>query len=78
MTGKDIRRYLCFLAMLCLEATALVYSLIAFITGEIVFLAAILSLILVILEHLDSTASTTTTPYKIWRRQWEEMLETFH
>ena len=77
MTGKDIRRYLCFLAMLCLEATALVYSLIAFITGGIVFLAAILSLILVILEHLDSTASTTT-PYEIWRRQWEEMLETFH
>lgn len=73
--ATGISKYIRFFAALCLEAVALVFALLAFVLGGCMFLIVSFSLVLITIEHYESAA---TMPYRLWRQQWVEMLETYY
>ena len=73
----SVIRCIKFIAVICMEALALVLGLMALTLGGSMLLIVMASLALIMLEQTESAAAVAV-PYAVWRREWGEMIETFH
>ena len=72
---SNIPKYMGFAAAISIEVISVLSVVIVFLIGGFILLVLSAGAALIILEH---TVSDTHTPYTEWRREWEEIIDTYY